>query len=672
MAYVNIPAVLLIIFYYFTVMYVGVWGGRKVRTVTRPLHSSKETRRKQQYEDYLLKVFVANREMPIFLGIGSMTATWVGGGYLNGTAEAVYKWGIVHCHAPLGYALSLLLGGYFFAEKMRKTESLTMLDPLQSHYGNWTGLLFSVPAVMGELFWTAAILSALGETAIVIMGVNKAYFIILSGVVIFFYTTLGGFYSVAYTDAFQVVTTALSLWACVPSSILHKAVGSVGAPHNNWIGAIRAEDATQLLDFFAMTALGGIPWQVYFQRVLSCENAVEAKVLSFLAAIGCIFLAIPPVILGIVAKNTNFTAVGYEGSFQLSKEDGSKVLPFTIHFLTSGVMSIFGLIGITAAVMSSADSSMLSASTMITRNVYHSIMRPSASDSEVVVVLRATIVGLSALAVYMALSVRSVLELWTICSDVVYVLLFPQFVCCFFFKETTNSYGSVIAFFVGGVFRCLCGEPTLSLPVVLKLPLYDEKDGQRFPFRFVSMLLGLCAHLVGSCVATTAFAKGWLPQHLDVCQCFVDPPHPHSRRQSSFASSDPAGLLSHKGADHSSIVDSPTAQERRSSLHPTGVPGDARKMSIAAGAAEAARKKSLVPNATEKTKLQGGSETALADEHRRKSLAPNANEQTKTQTAHRASEAVAIPDKQAVDQGSTTKASRKTTKKGKKPPKKPT
>ena len=39
-----------------------------------------------------------------------MTATWVGGGYINGTAESVFKDGIVWTQAPMGYALSLVLG----------------------------------------------------------------------------------------------------------------------------------------------------------------------------------------------------------------------------------------------------------------------------------------------------------------------------------------------------------------------------------------------------------------------------------------------------------------------------------------------------------------------------------------------------------------------------------
>lgn len=39
-----------------------------------------------------------------------VSATWVGGGYINGTAEAIYSSGLVWCQAPFGYALSLVFG----------------------------------------------------------------------------------------------------------------------------------------------------------------------------------------------------------------------------------------------------------------------------------------------------------------------------------------------------------------------------------------------------------------------------------------------------------------------------------------------------------------------------------------------------------------------------------
>ena len=54
-----------------------------------------------------------------------VSATWVGGGYINGTAEIVYTPGngLLWTQAPFGYALSLVLGGILFAKKMRRKVS---------------------------------------------------------------------------------------------------------------------------------------------------------------------------------------------------------------------------------------------------------------------------------------------------------------------------------------------------------------------------------------------------------------------------------------------------------------------------------------------------------------------------------------------------------------------
>lgn len=45
---------------------------------------------------------------------------------------------------------------------MREAGYVTMLDPLQQAFGRRMGGLLYFPALMGETFWSAAILSALG------------------------------------------------------------------------------------------------------------------------------------------------------------------------------------------------------------------------------------------------------------------------------------------------------------------------------------------------------------------------------------------------------------------------------------------------------------------------------------------------------------------------------
>jgi high affinity choline transporter 7 len=51
----------------------------------------------------------------------------------------------------------------FFAKRMRSEGYVTMLDPFQQKYGERMGGLLYIPALLGEVFWSAAILGALGK-----------------------------------------------------------------------------------------------------------------------------------------------------------------------------------------------------------------------------------------------------------------------------------------------------------------------------------------------------------------------------------------------------------------------------------------------------------------------------------------------------------------------------
>lgn len=53
--------------------------------------------------------------------------------------------------------------GIVFAKKMREAGYVTMLDPLQRKLGNVMGGLLIIPALCGDIFWSAAILAALGK-----------------------------------------------------------------------------------------------------------------------------------------------------------------------------------------------------------------------------------------------------------------------------------------------------------------------------------------------------------------------------------------------------------------------------------------------------------------------------------------------------------------------------
>ena len=60
----------------------------------------------------------------MYFNIFMLLATWVGGAYINGTAEIIFSSGLIWCQAPFGYALSLVLGkiylSYYMNEDMFK------------------------------------------------------------------------------------------------------------------------------------------------------------------------------------------------------------------------------------------------------------------------------------------------------------------------------------------------------------------------------------------------------------------------------------------------------------------------------------------------------------------------------------------------------------------------
>ena len=87
---------------------------------------------------------------------------------------------------------------------MREQGYVTMLDPFQETLGSRMGGLLFLPALCGEIFWSAAILAALGATVSVIIDLDNNTSIILSAIIALIYTLFGGLYSVAYTDVIQL------------------------------------------------------------------------------------------------------------------------------------------------------------------------------------------------------------------------------------------------------------------------------------------------------------------------------------------------------------------------------------------------------------------------------------------------------------------------------------
>jgi solute carrier family 5 (high affinity choline transporter), member 7 len=95
-----------------------------------------------------------------------------------------------------------------------------------------------------------------------------------------------------------------------------------------------------------------------------------------------------------------------------------------------------------------------------------------ASEREIIWVMRFGIFGVGCLAMVMGILIDSIYELWFLCGDLVYVILFPQLVSVIYL-ESTNTYGSLAGYLVGILFRLLGGESAINLPAMIHYPGYE-------------------------------------------------------------------------------------------------------------------------------------------------------------------------------------------------------
>ncbi|CAL1529202.1 unnamed protein product [Lymnaea stagnalis] len=495
---VNIPGIIAVVVFYLAILITGIVVGRR-------------TSRSKTNEAVLL----ADRSFGLFISIFTLTATNVGGGYLLGTAESVAWSGILQTTAPLGYSIAYFLAAAFYAPKLRRGGYITMFDPFQLKYGKKMGAILFIPQLLSDLFWSAAILASLGVTIAIVLDIDSTLSIVASAAVAVIYTVLGGLYSVAYTDVIQLIFMVIGLVVAFPFSLSHPAV-NLSRVADTWLGEVPTSTIGAYIDVILLCSLGGIPWQALYQRVLACKTVRIAILATIASGIASFLMSIPPALMGIAGAAADWNATSYEGPLPFPADMKMFILPLTLSYLTPGPVAIIGIGVVAAAVMSSSDSCILSTSSVICKNIYHDILRPQATERELKWVLRLTIIVVGVMGTLIAIFSTTIYGLFILCSDLMYVVLFPQLTLVLW-MPTSNSYGCICGFAASFAVRVLSGEPVLRLPPVIKFPFFDQAtQTQMFPFRTFAMLLGGAAIVVVSMATNAMFGDGKLSHSYDV------------------------------------------------------------------------------------------------------------------------------------------------------------
>ena len=412
---------------------------------------------------------VAGRRIGIFLGTGTLFATWFGSGTCMGGAGNAYIFGNQGViFDPWGAALCLILTGFFFARLMRRGKYLTLVDLFELRYGKPMGLCATLSLVVAEMGWVGAQLVGFGTILHFFTGMSLGVGIAISTLLLVIYTYLGGMWAVTLTDAVQMliltVGMIIMLAAAVPLAGGWDAIFS-NDPAGNWMGINQwsfvptPESAanpelgnagfmyyTGYMGWFYWLAawmaigLGSIPAQDLMQRVLSAKDEKTASHSSYLAGLLYITVGMMPVIIGMIYFKLNP---------DLSVDDAlNKILLLMAVEHLHPIMAVIFVSALVAALMSSSDSAILAAASMIGYNGYK-YFRPQATEAQTLKTTRIAVPIVTCLSLILALYFEVIYNLMVIAWSILLVSLFAPYAAAYFWKKA-NHIGALSAF-VGGL-----------------------------------------------------------------------------------------------------------------------------------------------------------------------------------------------------------------------------
>ena len=373
---------LIIIALYFLVMLaIGVASRRKAREV----------------DDF----FVAGRKNSSPFIVGSLLATIIGGSATIGMAGLGFKQGLTGAWWLLVGSIGLVFLGLFFARKVRRLALYTLPELVEKQYDRRMALAASILIVVAWIGIIAAQIIAAGKIMGILVTGSPAMWMVIFTVIFVAYTVLGGQHAVIRTDLVQAVIIFVGIFVGL-ALLLTRLGGWEGLqsslPAERFAFPLSTQfDGAALATLLLLVGLTYIVGPDMYSRIFCARDAGVARTATLWTAVLIIPLAFAITVIGMGAA-AMFPDIAPELAF-----------PTVISELFSPLLGGIVLAALLCAVMSSADTTLLSASTILTIDIIGRF-RPAASQKNILPRSRWAIVLLGICALVVALMLKGVIS----------------------------------------------------------------------------------------------------------------------------------------------------------------------------------------------------------------------------------------------------------------------
>ena len=335
--------------------------------------------------------------MGMFAIVAASAGEWLGGTATTGVSEYGFNYGLSGAWYTIANGIGVMFLALGFAKLYRSLSSVTVPGIIERFFGVKARTVSSILLTIVMLAVGLSQMIAAGKLGQSLLGFDFTVTVIVFAIIFIVYTLAGGMNAVASTNKLHLFV--MYGGAIVALIFAISKVGGWGS-FMDGIDAVEAADSSK--NYFNMFSIGGTKvssWiiagllgactaQAGIQPVLAAKDVPTAKkaciITAFVAAPFGIFTAL----LGMVAKvmSHNGTLLDTAGNLVT---DGKMALP-TLMMHLPPIIGGLVLASILAAILSTVSPIILSAGTMVTKDLYQRVLKPNATDAEVLKMSRIT------------------------------------------------------------------------------------------------------------------------------------------------------------------------------------------------------------------------------------------------------------------------------------------
>lgn len=353
---------------------------------------------------------VADRNLGVWMLFGCLTAVFLGGSSTIGSSQLGYEMGLSGIWFVFSMGLGITLFALVFLDRVMGFKLLTISELLGRLFGTKSKLIGAVVAATYTLLISVTQIIAIGALLSGVFDWKLTTAILIGGFIVFFYTILGGMWTLTITDIFQFSIMTIGIFAIMLPQSLGAAGGFEGLKSTLPSSYFNLTEMgfREILSYLLTYTLGMMVGQDIWQRYFTAKNTKVAKSAGILVGVYSLLYSLAMVIIGMCAlvvlpgiQNTQdvFTTMAFET-------------------ISTGFLGIV-FAAVTAAIMSTASGTLLASSTLISKDILKDHFFTKVNDTKFLLISRITTFVLAVLAIVIALWIQELL----VAIDVAYAIL---------------------------------------------------------------------------------------------------------------------------------------------------------------------------------------------------------------------------------------------------------